>query len=93
MLVGLVLLLTAAAAPVLEALAPCTEPCVDEGPGGQCATGPCCSCCVHVRLVKVDRLALVAPLAPAFPLPPTAVGMALAADPRDILHVPKPTRA
>lgn len=86
---GLVLLTLGTLAPTLEALAPCSQECVDEGPARDCADDQCCSCCIHLRLVRTDRTTPGEPLSrssrmqapgPAFPSP---------ADPLDILHIPK----
>jgi hypothetical protein len=87
---GLVLLAMAAVAPALEALVPCPEPCVDEGQGGQCAADQCCSCCVHARSVKPDLTMPVDPLALSSEVAATGGALPAVADPRDILHVPKP---
>lgn len=90
---GLVLLALAALAPAVEALVPCPEPCVDEGQDGQCASEQCCSCCVHSRSVKPDRTVPADPLAPWSDVVATPAAHPPAADPRDILHVPKPASA
>ena len=91
--IGLVFLALAALAPAVEALVPCPEPCMDEGQEGQCASEQCCSCCVHARSVKPDRAVGADPLAPSSHVVPTAAAHPPAADPRDILHVPKPASA
>ena len=85
----LVLMLALAAfaglAPVLEAA--CAEPCADDSPA------PCCSCCVHSKVeaprVTPSAAVLVRSGAQAAP----RVLRPAAPDPRDILHVPKPSLA
>jgi hypothetical protein len=77
--------------PTLEALAPCRVPCVDEGAASDCAADQCCSCCVHSRLVAPDRLDRPVPLSPSSPIRTASAAFAPSADPREILHIPKPT--
>jgi hypothetical protein len=87
-LLGLLLVLLAAASPAVEAMAGCLEPCPDEAQG-QCAGDLCCSCCVHVG-------PLFAPLdlpSPSLDLTGPAMGLRSSGVPparsSDILHVPK----
>ncbi len=92
LLFSLALLAIGAMTPLLEAVAPCAEACVDDSADGQCAGEQCCSCCVHIRLVTADQQV-------ADPLTPTSRTIAAArrppvlADPHDILHIPKPAIA
>ena len=93
LLLGLTLLAVAGLAPALEAVGACSEQCVDEGPGSGCAADQCCSCCVHIRLVKADRTAQTEPPGPSCRVAALADGHPLAADPSEILHIPKPASA
>lgn len=93
LLLGLTLLAVAGVAPALEAVGACAEQCVDEGPGSGCAADQCCSCCVHIRLVKADRAAHADPLGLYGRIAALAAGLPLAADPGEILHIPKPASA
>ncbi|HEY7412129.1 MAG TPA: hypothetical protein VII13_15390 [Vicinamibacteria bacterium] len=88
-LVGLVLLAVVVLSPVVEALVPCPEPCVGEGPGRPCAAERCCTCCVHSRLVASERLVPADPSSSSSGLAASTPRLPLAADPRGILHVPK----
>jgi hypothetical protein len=88
--IGVVLLALGAITPALEAVAPCAEPCPDED-AGRCATDQCCSCCVHSRLAAAGRSVQGDPLAPAYRMADASTGIPAAADPREILHVPKST--
>jgi hypothetical protein len=92
-LVGLVLLAVAALAPAVEALVPCSRPCVDEEQDGQCAADECCSCCVHARSVRPDRVVAADPPALSSAVTPIPAPRRPLVDPRDILHVPKPASA
>jgi hypothetical protein len=93
LLLGVALLALGAVTPVLEAVVPCAEPCLDETEDGQCASDQCCSCCVHSRLVTADRSVPADPLAPACPMATAPTRLPGPADPREILHVPKPAFA
>jgi hypothetical protein len=93
LLLGLALLAVSALAPALEAFAPCPEQCVDEGPASECTTDQCCSCCVHLRLIESDHTAQAEPLSPSSRIRATSSHLPLAADPGEILHIPKPTLA
>jgi len=92
-ILGLALLAAAATVPALEALAPCPEQCSDEAPGSRCDTDQCCSCCVHARLAKADRLPAADPLSSSSHVAVPSAGPPAAADPREILHIPKPIPA
>jgi hypothetical protein len=76
-------------APVVEALAPCQETCVDDSRDDACASDQCCSCCVHSRIVSPQRLLQVEALAQSSRLTSPAPAAAATADPREILHIPK----
>lgn len=93
LLIGLTVLALGTLAPALEALAPCPVHCVDEGPGSgsDCAADQCCSCCVHPRLVTPDPLRQGAPRSPTARVSTIHATVATSADPREILHIPKPT--
>jgi hypothetical protein len=78
-------------APSLEVLAPCVAPCVDEGAAGDCAAERCCSCCVHSRLLAPQHVDGPSPLSPSSRFRTAGAPFAASADPREILHVPKPT--
>lgn len=88
---GLGVFALGALGPTLEALAPCLVPCIDEGPDSGCATDQCCSCCVHSRLLAPDCLGHTSPLAPSSRIRTTLAAFAPTSDPREILHIPKPT--
>lgn len=86
---AIVLMLALAAfaglAPVLEAA--CAEPCADDAPA------PCCSCCVHFK-VDAPRVTPAADgLAASGTQPAPRALRPASPDPRDILHVPKPSLA
>jgi hypothetical protein len=69
----------------------CDEPCQGDGADGSCALEVCCSCCVHSRF---DPPASVraAPYEPSAGAPePLSAAARPSPDPRDILHVPKPS--
>jgi hypothetical protein len=82
-----------ALAPIAEALAPCLEECQSDGPGDDCATDQCCSCCVHSRLVSPQCLGKAKPLSRSSRVVSATLAPAAAADPREILHIPKPLSA
>jgi hypothetical protein len=93
LLLGLTLLAVAGLAPALEAVGVCAEQCVDEGPGSGCAADQCCSCCVHIRLVKADRPTQADPPGFSCRIAALSADLPLAADPGEILHIPKPASA
>jgi hypothetical protein len=93
LLLGLTLLAVAGLAPVLEAVGACGEQCVEEGPGSGCAADQCCSCCVHIRLVKADRTAQADALGYSCRIAALSACVPLAADPGEILHIPKTASA
>ena len=89
-LVMIVLAAWIAAGPIVEALEQCREVCPQDQASGGCPDdGSCCSCCVHVRaMVAPAPPPLFGGLASAPAVEPRS-GVLAAADPHDILHVPK----
>jgi hypothetical protein len=72
-------------APVLEAS--CAEQCAPDAPD------PCCSCCVHFKVDTPDAAgAAISLVSRGASTAPGSVRPA-SPDPRDILHVPKPSPA
>jgi hypothetical protein len=72
----------------------CQERCADDLEDGECAPG-ChdCSCCQAVRIVTPREQVAGAPTTPGHTLRlPTPIRPA-SAEPREILHVPKPLAA
>jgi len=69
----------------------CQERCADDLDDGECAPG-ChdCSCCQGVRLTTPGEQVACAPLAPGRTLHPSSTVRLSSAEPREILHVPKP---
>jgi hypothetical protein len=88
-LLGLALLLFAAAGPVLEALSPCGQECLGDEPAGGCSLELCCSCCVHFRIDPPSACDLPRGLPSLERVVAPGAGPASTADPREIPHVPK----
>ena len=86
---ALVLLVTAGA--VGAGLEWCAEDCAGDGPDGSCALEACCSCCVHSRVAPPGSVGIGPASAPGESVPPLHGLAPASADPRDILHVPKPS--
>ena len=89
-LVMIVLAAWIAAGPIVESLEPCREVCPQNQAEGDCPDdGTCCSCCVHIRaMVAPAPPSLFGGLASTAAFEPGAAPRA-AAEPHDILHVPK----
>jgi hypothetical protein len=89
-LVMIVLAAWISAGPIVEALEQCREVCPQDQASGECPDdGTCCSCCVHVRaMVAPAPPPLFSGIASAPAFEPRA-GLPVAAEPHDILHVPK----
>ena len=88
--IALLLLLTVAAAPLVEAVVTCQQVCADEaeGPADECSDSACCSCCVHARFAVADGALGLRLLIPGERLS-TPAPAATSAATRGILHVPK----
>lgn len=86
---GLVLLVGGGA--VTGGTDPCEQDCPGDSADGGCALEACCSCCVHARFDPPDSVRT--PPRPAVAGSPAALRSAAvpSPDPRDILHVPKPS--
>jgi len=89
LLFALAVFAVGALAPLAEALAPCQEECLGDGPGSDCSIDQCCSCCAHSRLVSPRCLCVAEPLSRSSRLTGATRAVVVTADPRDILHVPK----
>jgi hypothetical protein len=86
---ALVLLVTAGA--IGAGLEWCAEDCAGDAPDGSCALEACCSCCVHSRVDPPGSVGIRPAPAPGESVPPLHGLAPASADPRDILHVPKPS--
>ena len=86
---GLLLLLFAAAGPVLEAALPCVQECLGDEPAGGCSLEVCCSCCVHFRVAPPGANDLPRGEPMVALVEPMGARPVSTADPREILHVPR----
>jgi hypothetical protein len=88
--IALMLLLTVAAAPAVEAVVACPQVCADEAEGSadDCSDDACCSCCVHARFAAAEGAQGLRFLVRGECLP-KLTHVPSAAAPRGILHVPK----
>jgi hypothetical protein len=90
-LLAIALVLAVSAGALGAGLEWCADDCAGDAPDGGCALEACCSCCVHSRVDPPGSVG-IRPAAVAGESVLPALGLALAsADPRDILHVPKPS--
>jgi hypothetical protein len=69
----------------------CDEQCQGDGADGSCALEVCCSCCVHSRFDPPVSVRAAPRAAIAEALAPMPASTRPSPDPRDILHVPKPS--
>ena len=72
----------------------CQERCADDNDDGECAPG-ChdCTCCQGVRLTTPGEQVASGPVTPGRTLHPPITIRLSSAEPREILHVPKPLAA
>jgi hypothetical protein len=89
-IVVLGLLLLGALAPGLEALTTCVQPCLGDDANDGCTRDMCCSCCMHVGPAALSVPTTLSPVRHSSAAHPQVAGRVLSAEPRGLLHVPKP---
>ena len=89
LVVALAVLAMGTLVPFVEALSPCEERCLGGGPGNDCSSDQCCSCCVHSRFMNGRPTGETEPLSPSSRIISAPPAVPSPADPREILHIPK----